>query len=102
MLLLFAVVCPAGCRDSPCTACNKCLASMQAFVSTTGVNTANPGNLASAFQSYCQQTGRSAPICSGAAAAISGSFQGNVGRRAALLCAALSECDRSSLGFSCK
>lgn len=103
-LLLMLLLTPrrAGCRDSPCTACNKCLASMQPFVSTTGVNVGNAGTLASAFQAYCQLTGRAPAICAGAAAAISSSFQGNVGRRAALLCAAMAECDRSSLGFSCK
>lgn len=82
------------CVDSPCTNCRNCLAYMRPFTSTWGSKTtATTGvDVAAAFRTHCATIGGPLAVCSGVALRIEASYQGNLGKRAGLLCQAVGQC----------
>jgi hypothetical protein len=61
---------------------------MQLFPSIVETET-RADAVADKFRSFCAGTGRSPVVCEATAAAVAGSVAGNLGRRAAALCASL-------------
>jgi hypothetical protein len=95
-----------ACRQTPCARCAGCVAAMQAFVHAPSTEALmDAGTLASAFYAACLASRQwTASLCFAARTAVEGSHNGNLGRRAAAVCAALGDCnvDSSSLGSTCR
>jgi hypothetical protein len=77
-----------SCVMQPCKACEVCVQAMQLFPSIVETET-RADAVADKFRSFCAGTGRSPVVCEATAAAVAGSVAGNLGRRAAALCASL-------------
>jgi hypothetical protein len=82
------------CVDSPCTNCRNCLAAMRPFTNVWGSKTtATTGvEVAAAFRTHCAAINAPLAICSEMALRIEASYQGNLGKRAGLLCQAMERC----------
>lgn len=86
---------PALPADTPCTTCKKCLAVVNQLVVIPDVSIGIEGSvLASSFLPKCtgNLTNNDVVLCKKVAAAIAGSYNGNLGKRAGALCSLLGQC----------
>jgi hypothetical protein len=84
--------CYGYCIDTPCGACNKCVANVRPF---TDVNKNNPSNtsVANAWTTFCTDTlKRGSNACEFVRMQIVGSINGNIGKRAGMICQLLQDC----------
>jgi hypothetical protein len=91
------------CVDSPCTNCRNCLAAMRPFTTVWGSKTsATTGvEVAAAFRTHCATIGAPLAMCSEMALRIEGSYHGNLGKRAGLLCQVMERCNSTTLPANC-
>lgn len=79
------------CIDTPCGACNKCVASVRNF--TTQQSSSSKAAVADAWTPFCTNTlNRSSTSCNFVKAQILASTDGNVGKRAGMVCQLLQDC----------
>lgn len=98
------------CVNTPCRRCQLCLADMAAHVAAVKASTAllaDPGVVADQLSAYCKAkvlsvpTKYSAAACDAAVSATRLSYQGNAGKRAAVICQNLGECVVANITASC-
>lgn len=92
--------CYGACIPTPCGACNTCIRSVRVFTLSVKDNTDAAG-VASAWSTYCSSTlQRTSTSCEFIRAQILASPNGNLGKRAGLICQLLQDC--ASLPSDCK
>lgn len=86
-----------ACVPTPCKACRDCISAMQPFTSTV-LSNQTADQVANAFYTFCLGTGRTSAGCFDVQFAISGTKNGNLGRRPGAICKELEEGCNQDLG----
>ena len=85
------------CVQTPCKVCADCVRDYQAFVaSVQGISSAE--QVAARFMAKCLTT-RTSQACAPVGAAVNSSTNGNMGKRASMLCTSLGDCPQSSVAL---
>jgi hypothetical protein len=84
--------CYGYCIDTPCGACNKCVASVRTFTELNKANS-DAAAVATAWSTFCTSTFQRTPTsCEFVKGRILASKDGNMGQRAGMICQLLQDC----------
>jgi hypothetical protein len=89
-----------ACELTPCAKCRNCFAAAHTFAAGQQSQT-SASAVSAAFKSLCVGQGKTLEACNAFAVEIEASYQGNLGKRPALICRKMGECAAALSATNC-
>lgn len=89
-----------ACELTPCAKCRNCFVAARTFAAVQQAQTSSAA-VAAAFTTFCVGQGQTPEACNSFAVEIEASYQGNLGKRPALICRKMGDCAAALSAANC-